>query len=338
MTNFDIPVVLFFFRRLDTVVRIIERLAQVKPSKLYLISDGPRNESEKEEILFCRKTIEESISWNCEVIKNYSETNKGVYDRIGLGAKWVFTRENQAIFLEDDNLPEVTFFSFCKEMLEKYKEDNRVLWICGTNYLEKYRPEDDSSYVFTKHLLPCGWASWANKFQEMYDGEMDMLYDPLLNKRLCDQYENKSLYKQQLYAFKRTHYLLRNHRNLASWDSQIAFTLRINGVYGISPRNNQIENIGVDDYSTHGGNSMKNVMTRRFCGMKSHPLELPLKHPKIVMADKVYERKVGNIILYPLNIRIGASIFRLLKPLFKVHKYDSFSKTIKARIKGFRSK
>ncbi|MDP5274736.1 hypothetical protein [Chengkuizengella axinellae] len=338
MNQFNIPVVLIVFRRVDTVLRILERLAEVKPKKLYIISDGPRNETEKEEVLHCRKTIEENITWECEIVKYYAETNQGVYDRIGLGAKWVFSKEEEAIFLEDDNLPEVTFFDFCKEMLERYRTDKRVLWVCGTNYLENYQPEDKSSYVFTKHLLPCGWASWSDKFLDMYDGEMDLLYDEYLYKRLYDQYESKSLYRQQLYAFKRTHYLLRNQLNLASWDSQIAYSLRINGVYGISPSSNLIKNIGVDNFSTHGGNSFKSTMTTRFCGMDSIPIKFPLKHPKVVMADKEYEKKVGNIILYPLYVRVGSKFFRLLKPLFKVGKYESFTKTLKNRIKNLKSK
>lgn len=333
MGNFDIPIVLFSFRRVDTIVRIIERLSQIKPKKVYLISDGPRNEAEKKEVEFCRKTMEENIDWDCEVIKNYAETNRGVYDRIGLGAKWVFTKETEAIFLEDDNLPEVTFFQFCKEMLEKYRDDKRILWICGTNYLEQYKPSDGTSYVFTKHLLPCGWASWSDKFLSMYDGELELLADPYLYKRLYDEYENKALYNQQLYSFKRTRYLLENYRNRASWDYQMAFSIRINGVYGISPSNNQIENIGVDIYSTHGGNSYNKVMTKRFCGMKSLPLEFPLRHPKVVLSDKIYESIVGNIILLPLYMRIPVKIIRFLKPIFKIGQFESFMEVMKNRMR-----
>ncbi|MDP4182672.1 MAG: glycosyltransferase family 2 protein, partial [Bacillota bacterium] len=173
MEGFNVPVTLFFFKR-DKIIQIIDRIREIKPQKLYLISDGPRNDEEEILVNNCRRLVEESINWDCKIIRNYAEQNKGVYDRIGLGAKWVLSMEDYAIFLEDDNLPDLTFFRFCEELLETYKEDTRILWICGTNYLEEYQPKDGASYVFTKHMLPCGWASWSHKFNRFYDGNLDL--------------------------------------------------------------------------------------------------------------------------------------------------------------------
>lgn len=168
--GFDIPIVLFLFKRSDTVLRIIKVLSGIKPQKIYLLSDQGRDEKEKQLVEKTRNVIEKSIDWECELIKNYAVENRGVYRNIGEGARWVFEHEKTAIFLEDDNLPEVSFFPYCKELLERYKNNQKVLWICGTNYLGEYNSE--YSYMFTQHLLPCGWASWSNKFLENYDGEM----------------------------------------------------------------------------------------------------------------------------------------------------------------------
>ena len=142
MSRFNVPIVIFLFKRYDTVIRILNRIKEINPQKLYLIADGPRNEEEKKLVDNCRKVVEENITWDCEVIRNYTDVNKGVYDRIGKGAKWVFERERTAIFLEDDNLPELTFFDYCRELLEKYQDDKRILWINGTNYLTEYLPKD----------------------------------------------------------------------------------------------------------------------------------------------------------------------------------------------------
>ncbi|NQX59452.1 glycosyltransferase family 2 protein [Paenibacillus qinlingensis] len=338
MHYFDIPIVLFFFRRKDTILKIIDRISKVKPRKLYLISDGPRNDAEREEVKACRSAVEQHITWECEIIRNYSDVNKGIYNRIGLGAKWVFESEEKAIFLEDDNLPEITFFEYCKEMLDLYKNDTRVLWICGTNYLEKYEPENRASYVFTQHLLPCGWASWSKKFTQFYDGEMSLFEDKSLVKNLKYEYSNKALFSQQYYSFQRTKHLLENDLRASSWDYQIAFSIRINGLYGISPINNQIQNIGVDEFSEHGGTSLNNVMTRRFCGIKSYPLEFPLVHPKTVLSDHTYEEKIGNIILYPWYLRTGKSIVKLLKPILGIGEYESFKTWMKKFGKGMSNK
>ena len=125
MNNFEIPVVLFLFKRKDTIIRIIDRLRQVNVKKLYLMSDEGRTEEEKTKVRETRSIAEGAINWNCTVIKNYAKSNRGVYGNIALGAKWVFEREKCAIFLEDDNLPELTFFPYCEELLTRYQDDNR---------------------------------------------------------------------------------------------------------------------------------------------------------------------------------------------------------------------
>ena len=130
--GYSIPVVLILFKRFDTLEKILDRIRYVKPQKVYLLSDEGRNENEKNMVQKVRNFVESSIDWDCKIIKKYATKNEGVYNNIALGAKWVFEREEKAIFLEDDNLPEVTFFNFCEEMLNKYVDDNRILWICGT--------------------------------------------------------------------------------------------------------------------------------------------------------------------------------------------------------------
>lgn len=322
--KFEIPIALFIFKRYETVLRIIDVLREINPSKIYLIGDGPRNNEERKQIELARKQIEEAIDWKCKIIKNYSEGNRGVYENIAGGAKWVFTREKYAIFLEDDNLPEKTFFPFCKEMLERYKDDDNILWVCGTNYLEKYKPLDDSSYVFTKHLMPCGWASWNSKFNRYYDGDMKYLEDESKMKKIRNSYQMKSLYKQQLNSAQYEVYRRKKGLKYASWDFQMSLSIRANDLYGICPCFNQIENIGVDAYSTHGGNSFSKIMTKRFCGIKKYPLVFPLKHPKKISIDKVFEKRTGKIILFPLKLRVKEKIAVFIKKLFGISKYEKF--------------
>lgn len=336
MKSFDIPVVMFIFKRKEATLRILERVSQIKPQKLYLISDWGRNEEEIALVKSCRQAVEENINWSCEVIKNYADENCGVYDRIGLGAKWVFSQEPVAIFLEDDNLPELSFFEYCKQLLEKYKEDTRVLWVCGTNYLEKYHPEDGSSYVFTKHLLPCGWASWANKFLKYYDGELELFEDAQLVKRVRYEYDDKRLYNQQMESVSKEYDRKKRGDRYISWDYQMAYSIRVHNMYGISPIHNQIKNIGVDNFSEHGGTSFDNVMTQRFCGMESHPLEFPLIHPKTVICDRIYEKMVGRIILYPLSSRIKKKCGKIIKKVLRISPNVSLTNTLKDIMKEVR--
>lgn len=309
--GFNIPIVLIMFKRTASTLKILERIAQVKPKKLYLMADQGRTTKEKEEVEQCRKAVLDAIDWECTVVKNFAEENRGVYANIGLGAKWVFEREEQAIFLEDDNLPEVTFFRYCEELLEKYKDNDDVLWINGTNYLAKYNQKDGDSYMFTKHLLPCGWASWSKKFLKYYDGELENATPENL-KALRNNYESRKLYEQQKYSYRGELSRKQRGARFISWDYQMAFSVRFFNKFGVSPCVNQIKNIGVDGLSTHGGNDINNVMTNRFCGMPSHPLSFPLQHPKKVEIDADYEKKIHDIILNPLSMRIR----RRLKIMF----------------------
>lgn len=275
---FNIPVVLILFKRSDTVLRILEVLSKIKPTKIYLLSDEGRNDAEKKMVAMTRKTVEENINWECEIIKNYAKENRGVYKNIGEGAKWVFEREEKAIFLEDDNLPEITFFRYCEEMLEKYEIHPNVLWICGTNYLGKY--DSEYSYMFTQHLLPCGWASWKKKFLKYYDGELENYGKKEYMEKFEKSYSNKALFKQRIESIESEVHQKEIGSKFISWDYQMIFSIRSNGLYGISPKYNQIRNIGVDEFSIHGGTSLSMIQTRKFCEIETHELKFPLVHPK----------------------------------------------------------
>ena len=299
---YDIPIVLFIFKRAEKSVQILKKIGQVQPKKLYIISDAGRTQEEQAEVERCRLMVEQNIDWDCQVVKNYAQENKGCFDRIGLGALWVLQQEECAVFLEDDNNPELSFFPYCRELLERYKNDDEVLWICGTNYMETYDPADGADYVFTKHMLPCGWATWAGKFTKYYDAEFSNLNDASV-KAIRKRYSNKRLFRRDLKNWKMELDNKRKDGRYCSWDYQMCFSLRYFDKLGIAPRYNQIRNIGVDDASEHGGTSFDNVMTQRFCGMGSKTLQFPLKHPKTIDVDPLFESLTDKIVIPPFNLK-----------------------------------
>ena len=313
--KFTVPVVLLLFKRRDAALRIIDRLRAAEVSKLYILADQGRNKEECEKVRETRTAVEQAIDWDCEVIKNYAEENRGVYGNIALGAKWVFEREKWAIFLEDDNLPELTFFPYCEDLLKRYEEDQRVLWICGTNYLGRYQPDNEVSYMFTKHMLPCGWASWSEKFLKYYDGEAKALDDAWVEERFVNDFPSKEMSDVYIAPLKKYRKALASGKNPASWDYQMCLSVRINSMYGISPVCNQIKNIGVDDNSEHGGNSMARIMTKRFCGIESYPLEFPIRHPKVVMTEKKKKKAIDKIVTPPLSMQLRHQIAKRIKKL-----------------------
>lgn len=313
--GFNIPVVLLLFKRKDAALKIIDRFRSVSVRKLYILADQGRDDNEIEMVRETREAVESAIDWDCEVIKNYAEFNRGVFGNIALGAKWVFEREKWAIFLEDDNLPELTFFDYCEELLKLYENDNRILWICGTNYLGKYNPDNDVSYMFTKHMLPCGWASWSDKFIQYYDGYVNLLNDKYTEQRFIKDFPSKDMSEVYMRPLRIYRKQIEVGKQPSSWDYQMCLSVRANSMFGISPVYNQIKNIGVDEMSEHGGNSFSKVMTRRFCGMDSYPLIMPLKHPISVMTDLKYEALINKIVTPPVSKLIRQKISGTVKKI-----------------------
>lgn len=332
-SNFEIPVVLFMFKRYEKLLLIIDKLKIIKPKKIYLLSDGPRYQEEEKDIIMCREKILEYIDWDCTVIKRFPESNIGVFENIGLGAKWVFEKEEMAIFLEDDNLPEITFFKYCEELLYYYKNENKILWICGTNYLKDSSNEIDSSYFFTQNMMPCGWASWSNKFNLYYDGYLEN-YNNDTKKNISVRYLDKSLMRQDIRNWDMEKHRIISCKRPNSWDYQMSFTLRYYDLLGIVPVFNQIKNIGVDQYSIHGGVSLDNVMLRRFCYLETREMKFPLTHPSEIEINLFLEKKLNNIIKFPLSYRIKGRLNRLLKFMFGIDFYTPFLEGLKSKWKN----
>lgn len=334
MDPFNIPVVLFLFKRIDKPLEVIKQIAKVAPARLYLLADGGRTEEEKAQAAKCREAIEAAITWDCEVIKKYEPENIGVYANIAEGAKWVFEREKFAIFLEDDNWPELSFFKFCEAVLAKYQDDTRVLWICGTNYLKEYEPADGSSYVFSKNMMPCGWASWAHKFNKFYDGELTLWQNKYVQERIKGEYLYKKLYYQDKYNFDYELDAKATRGKFYSWDYQMSFSMRVHNVYAVVPKYNQIKNIGVDNDSTHGGNNLADVMVERFCGIQTKAMEFPLTHPQSVLLDVGFEVPVAKIILNPGFFSLRSRTSRFIRECLGIKKTQSIVSFIKSRFFG----
>lgn len=326
--HFDIPVALFLFLRIDKPLKIIEVLKKIKPTKLYLISDGGRNADEINKVLACRRLIEESINWECEVVKKYHNYNVGVHENIGGGALWVLKNERWAIFLEDDNLPEVSFFEYCKELLYIYENHHNVLWICGTNYLVECSPVDSSSYFFSQNMLPCGWASWSNKFVQYYDVNLQRWNEAKYRSTFDKSYKNKKLFLQDVFNIEYEIDAKKTGR-FYSWDYHMTFSIRAHDLVGIVPKVNLIKNIGVDFDSTHGGTSLSNEMTSRFCELNIIPMKFPLKHPSVVAIDTELEERIAQKIIDPAFFSIRSRISRALRKMFKIKKNIKISEWIK---------
>jgi hypothetical protein len=240
----SVPVVFLIFRRPDLTAQVFERIRTAKPSRLLVVADGPRNEEEAELCYEARKITEE-VDWNCEVLRNYSDINLGCRNRVSSGLTWAFEQVEEAIILEDDCLPHPSFFSFCSQLLDLYRNDNRVFSICGSNFQEGIK-RGDGDFYFSRHADPWGWATWRRSWQ-FYDNEMKLW--PLFkkNQRIQDIFSNVVQQKYWTTIFDGLYYL----NTPDSWFYRWQLSGWINNSLSIWPNFSLISNIGYGDDSTH---------------------------------------------------------------------------------------
>jgi hypothetical protein len=319
--TFNIPVCLFLFRRSETLPLIFDVLRKVRPSKIYLRSDEGRTVDEKKEVSKVRNLALSLIDWDCEIIKDFASENRGVYKNIGLGAIEIFKHEQKCIFLEDDNLPNESFFSYCEQMLDFYETDQKTLLVCGTNYGGDKFIKCKTDCFRVKALLPCGWASWSTKFTKYYPlllEDVDLLD---FEKNFLSKYKMKALGKQQLKSvrFERNKYL--KEKKFNSWDFHLIECIMMNDLYVISPKINLIRNIGVDSFSTHNQINFKkykrDIMTRRFCEVPTFSFDHKI-NPYIDKKENLkYQKFCDRIICRPLILRIKGKLASIRNRIFR---------------------
>ena len=164
----DVPVSLNIWIRPECQRRQFEIISQVKPSILFLASDGGRNEDEWEKIHQNREYVESHIDWDCQVYKLYHDRNEGLYSTAHEEHDIIWSKVDYCILLEDDILPDVTYFRFCKEIFEKYKDDCRVSAISGLNLLGTYE-SSSSDWFFSRKFAVSGFGMWKRTYKEFYN-------------------------------------------------------------------------------------------------------------------------------------------------------------------------
>lgn len=165
------PVLFLIFNRPDTTRKVFAEIRRAKPARLYIAADGPRKERTTD-IALCEQTrdIINEIDWPCQSYTLYRKENLGCKLAVSSAINWFFEREESGIILEDDCLPHPTFFKFCEIMLERYKDDTRVMHIGGSNFQEGMI-RGDGDYYYSKWTPVWGWASWRRAWKN-YDVNM----------------------------------------------------------------------------------------------------------------------------------------------------------------------
>lgn len=267
---FNTPIAIFTFNRPELTERLLGILAQVKPSRILVISDGPRSHVPNDvEKCAAVRILFENLGWTCRVDRNFAESNMGSFPRNSSGLNWVFEQVEEAIILEDDCLPDLSFFPYCEELLDKYRNDSRIGLISGNNFFKRPVDRQTPSYFFSCYAMTWGWASWRRIWQQV---DFNMPYWPqfrdsgMLRKAVFTSSEAK--YWQNIYDA-----ILERRMNNA-WDYQLILTcLRFN-LLTIVPSVNLVSNVGFGPDATNC-----NYINNLISNVPVHGLKFPLKHP-----------------------------------------------------------
>jgi hypothetical protein len=280
------PVLLIIFNRPDTTQKVFDRIRQVKPLRLYVAADGPRTHvaADAERSAETRKIIEQ-VDWECEVKTLFSDQNLGCGVAPSTAITWFFEHEESGIILEDDCVPSKSFFWFCQELLERYKNDTRIMHIGGNNYLEGWRRDSDYSYYFSNNVNAWGWATWRRAWK-LFDINIPN-YPELKQKGYLN-----GIFLNRLEETYRLGLLDKTYKQIQKgdvWDYQWQFTVYSNSGLCIVPEVNLVRNIGFGEDATHTFNAHE-----KKAQLTEQEIQFPLRHPQFVLRDLESDRRSFN--------------------------------------------
>jgi hypothetical protein len=253
------------FNRLDVSRRVLKVIKKVRPNKLYLSIDGPRNKEDIIKILSIKKFLKKQINWNCKVIRLYNKLNLGPKFALLKSINYFFSKEERGIILEHDCLPSISFFRYCDELLEYYKYDSRVKLISG-NFFYKKKPKD--SYYFSRSPSAHGFATWKRTWKE-YDSKMRSF------KRFFSFFWLLLFFK---FNIVKAHHFYKNFNltkknKIITWDYQLVYSIWKNNGYIIKPCINLCKHIGWGK-ETYNGTEVDSLPE-----ITTHEMKFPIKHP-----------------------------------------------------------
>jgi len=303
------PILLLIFNRPEYTAVVFEKIRQQKPSKLYIAADGPRKDKDGENELcdLTKRSVIEKIDWDCQVQTLFREENLGCGKAVSGAITWFFSHEEEGIILEDDCVPNESFFFFCAALLEHYRNNLKIMHISGTN-LNDNIIRDNTTYHFSKYALSWGWATWKRAWNG-YNFELKdtKFYNKQIETAFRDPFERR---------FWKT--VLKSVNNIDTWDYQWMFAIwRANGLC-VNTNYNFVLNIGFGESATH------TTYTNPYIDLKTEAIT-SIIHPKkierskkgeVAFLNKGYNLKRSGYLRYFLFR--GGNLIHKTKSLFKI--------------------
>lgn len=297
------PVVLMVFNRPDTTARVFAAIREARPSKFLVVADGPRS-NRFDDVQKCAEVrrIIEMVDWPCAVLKNYADANLGCRLRVSSGLDWVFSQVEDAIILEDDCLPDPTFFRFCQEMLDLYRYDEKIMMISGANLLGEWKSATQSHH-FSNNGGIWGWACWRRAWQH-YDVNMTLWWDSTSRLKVSNTLGGGRIFRMRAIEFERA-----ATGNVDTWDYQWSFAQLLQSGIAVVSAVNLISNIGFTADATHTVDPQN-----KFAELLTTPCRFPLIVDPLTTVDHNFDAAVLKLAQSerPLLLKL-ADFLRLIR-------------------------
>jgi hypothetical protein len=266
------PVAYIVFNRPESTQRVFAEIRRARPETLFIIADGPRDgvPADAEKCAAVRAIVE-NVDWPCTVHRLYSKVNLGCKVRPASGIDAVFQEVEECIILEDDCLPDPSFFPYCAELLARYRDDTRIMCVGGSNFQEG-QTRGEASYYYSLFAHSWGWATWRRAWKK-FDVDMPLwpaFRDSGMLGRLFGNANDVRFWTREFDAV--------HSGRLNTWDWQWMFACWSQSGLVCLPNVNLIENLGFGEDATHTEGDTLAVPRRT--------LTFPLRHPDYVMRDE----------------------------------------------------
>lgn len=248
MEKVKVPILLIAFNRLFAVQKVFEQIREYRPYQFFIVADGPRKDSATDDVKCqeVRAWLMKNVDWECELHTLFREENVGCGYGPANAISWFFEHVEKGVILEDDCVPSLQFFDFAQEMLERYKDDDEIMAVNGSNFQEQ--KWGDGSYYFSMQNGPfCAWATWKRAWKN-FDFDLNG-YSLRKLKKMISHYNVSKLEEEWWISVYKG---LKNGRyGTSSWDYQFIFSIWKNKGKSIIPNVNLTTNIGFGPDATH---------------------------------------------------------------------------------------
>lgn len=247
------PIALFVYNRPKHTERTIKFLQQnllAPDSRLYIFSDGPKNNSDEEQVNEVRNFIKTVDGFkSVKVIE--SKTNKGLANSVIEGVTQLNNNYGQVIVFEDDLVSSPHTLTYFNEALNRYRNDDKVMHIGA--YMYHLKDSNLPESFFYRAATSWGWATWQSAWQH-FEPNIDKLIAQF-DRQKINQFaiEGTMNFWKQMQDFKRG----KNN----SWAIRWYASIFLRGGLTLNPSQSLVNNIGHDGTGVHSGiNDIYNVI------------------------------------------------------------------------------